>query len=94
MNMCAFCGIHPQVGVHAGHLRVRDGLRKTVEPALRLPLERIFTPDGLVAVRVEQTDDDNGVLLEEYLLDGLAVRSYDRFGEGKDDVLACPAKGI
>ena len=39
-------------------------------------------------------DDDDGVLLEEYLLDGLAVYAHDRFGEGKNDVLACPAKGI
>ena len=63
-----------------------------MQPPLGFPLERVFTPDGLVAVCVEKTDDDDGVLFEEYLLDGLAVRAYDRFGEWKDDVLACPAK--
>ena len=92
-------GFDPRYDTVDLHLRVnarevcfRDTFREGVQPAVRLPLIGVFSPDSLGPVRSEDRDDDVCVLLERDLRDlRLAVRGLDRPEEGEHDVLPCPS---
>ena len=77
--------------VNAREMCFRDTFRERVQPAVRLPLIGVFSPDSLGPVCSEDRDDDVCALLERDLRDlRLAVGGLDRPEEGEHDVLPCP----
>lgn len=83
--------IDVQVRVDPRDFRVGNGVRQAIEPALRLPLERIFAPDRLVAVGRVDAYDNGGVLRDEDLADLRTVDPGDRLRQREHGVLPSPA---
>ena len=78
--------------VNAREVCLRDTFGEGVQPAVRLPLIGVFSPDSLGPVCSEDRDDDVCVLLERDLRDlRFAIGRLDRPEEGEHDVLPCPS---
>lgn len=67
---------------------LRNAFREGVEPPIRLPLIRIFSPDSLLPVCTNYRNDDVRVVLDRDFRDlRLSVSGLDGPEEGKDDIL-------
>ena len=75
-------------------MRLRHRLRQRRQPALGLPLARVFAPDLLVPVRVHNGDHNHRASGEEDVGELPAVLAYDGLAEGEDDVLARPGRDV
>lgn len=75
-------------------MRLSNRFGEGLQPTLWLPLQRVFAPDGLVAVASTDPDDDCCVLGNWDLTNHCTVFAYDGLGEGHDDVLSGPMRII
>lgn len=76
--------------VHPRDLRLREGVGKRGEPALRPPLPRVRAPERRVRVCNVNRDKNEGALGDEDGVHERAVRAAHSFGEREDAVCARP----
>ena len=79
--------MHVRVGEGTGDRCLVHRLRKTVDPALGVPLVGVRTPDLRVAVDGFDTDDDGLAFVNGQLLGDFTVLEGDGFAKGDSDLL-------
>lgn len=73
--------LYVQIRVYSWDTRLSNGLWEGRQPTLRLPLESIFSPDGLVPVRRSDGKEDRGALGDGDFVHDLSVPAYNRLRE-------------
>ena len=71
-------------------MSILDGLRKRLQPPLRLPFQGVLTPQGLAGVTRTEIRPYDRTLGHKDLFQDSPVDTTDRFGEREDAVCLSP----
>ena len=83
-----------QVRIYPRYVRLLDGLRQRLQPALGLPLERVLAPDRLVGVHGAHVDEDFRAFRHRDLGNDRSVDAADGLQQRQDGVRMRPMSRI